>query len=115
MDLSSRKQTLEVQRTRLTGAASGIGPGIARQPRDVSDLALRPQGTTAPSAWPDPLNVAGTAVPSSARIEELRRVEAALARLREGSYGFCQICGDEIGADWLDQRPATPFCKSCAQ
>ncbi|AHD00231.1 dimethylmenaquinone methyltransferase [Leisingera methylohalidivorans DSM 14336] len=47
-------------------------------------------------------------------MDELRRIDAALARLREGSYGYCRICGDNIADDWLDQRPASPFCKSCA-
>ncbi|MDC0658287.1 TraR/DksA C4-type zinc finger protein [Leisingera sp. SS27] len=47
--------------------------------------------------------------------DELRRIEAALARLSDGSYGYCRICGDNISDDWLDQRPASPFCKSCSQ
>lgn len=47
------------------------------------------------------------------KMDELRQVEVALARLSEGSYGFCQICGDDIPDDRLDQFPATPFCQFC--
>lgn len=45
---------------------------------------------------------------------ELRMIEAALARIEEGEYGFCAICGDEIAAERLDLLPATPFCPKCA-
>jgi hypothetical protein len=47
-------------------------------------------------------------------VDELRQIEVALARLREGSYGFCQICGDDISDERLDKLPATPFCQGCA-
>ena len=43
----------------------------------------------------------------------LLQIEAALARLRKGSYGYCQICGDDIDDAHLDNNPATPFCGSC--
>ncbi|MEP2715172.1 TraR/DksA family transcriptional regulator, partial [Pseudophaeobacter sp.] len=47
-------------------------------------------------------------------LEELRQIDAALARLAEGSYGYCQICGEGIAAKRLDLLPATPFCSGCA-
>lgn len=71
-------------------------------------------GTAAAYAAPRLQRAPAVAVPPKASLDELRRIDAALARLREGSYGFCQICGDDIADDWLDQRPASPFCKSCA-
>ncbi|MFS4580500.1 TraR/DksA family transcriptional regulator [Phaeobacter sp. C3_T13_0] len=46
---------------------------------------------------------------------ELRRdIDCALARLDEGSYGYCQICGDRITDSHLSEHPATPFCASCS-
>ncbi|MEX0304620.1 MAG: TraR/DksA family transcriptional regulator [Leisingera sp.] len=103
MDFSNRKQTLEVRRMELAGllANAGLETGAAR-----SGLGLR-QMPRVPSAG-------AIEVPGKASLEELRRIDAALARLREGSYGYCQICGDNMSDDWLDQRPASPFCKSCA-
>jgi DnaK suppressor protein len=99
MDFSTRKQTLEVRRTELAGI--------------LSQAALGVEGAYAVPRMPRaPAPAIG--VPAKASLDELRRIDAALARLREGSYGFCQICGDDIGDDWLDQRPASPFCKSCA-
>ena len=41
---------------------------------------------------------------------QLADVEAALARIEDGAYGRCDICGKEIDADRLRARPATRFC-----
>ncbi|UWQ50849.1 TraR/DksA C4-type zinc finger protein [Leisingera caerulea] len=102
MDFSTRKQTLEVRRTELAGMLSQAGLGL-----EGAYAAPRRTRAAAPAA-------SAIEVPAKASLDELRRIDAALARLREGSYGFCQICGDDIADDWLDQRPASPFCKSCA-
>jgi DnaK suppressor protein len=42
--------------------------------------------------------------------EQLDDVEAAIARLAEGTYGRCEVCGDEIGDDRLEAMPATRYC-----
>lgn len=46
--------------------------------------------------------------------QEIARIRAALARMREGSYGVCTKCGNTISAERLEVLPETPFCKSCA-
>lgn len=46
---------------------------------------------------------------------ELRQIDAALARLADGSYGFCVKCGAEIGAARLTAVPAAPLCQACAR
>jgi len=46
--------------------------------------------------------------------EEIRRIRAALKRIREDEYGFCAKCGETISEARLDVLPDTPFCKSCA-
>ena len=48
-------------------------------------------------------------------IAELRRIDAALLRLNEGTYGICQECGKDILEARLDLLPDTPFCKDCAR
>jgi DnaK suppressor protein len=46
--------------------------------------------------------------------DQLRRdlddIEKALARMDEGSYGTCEVCGKEIGADRLEVMPSTRVC-----
>lgn len=37
-------------------------------------------------------------------------VDAALARVADGSYGTCAVCGDPIPAARLEARPTTDRC-----
>lgn len=48
------------------------------------------------------------------QLRERRRVEAALARVREGRYGICCACGCELSIERLQAEPAAPFCVDCA-
>jgi RNA polymerase-binding protein DksA len=45
---------------------------------------------------------------------EWRAVEAALARLRQGSYGTCADCGAEIPFARLRAQPTAVRCVTCA-
>lgn len=46
--------------------------------------------------------------------EEILRIRAALQRIREGEYGYCARCGDDISQERLDVLPDTPLCMKCA-
>jgi RNA polymerase-binding protein DksA len=46
-------------------------------------------------------------------LSELRALEAALARLRDGSYGICAECGGDIGFERLRANPAAVRCVEC--
>jgi RNA polymerase-binding protein DksA len=46
---------------------------------------------------------------------QLEQVEAALARLDNGTYGACTNCGKPIGTERLGAIPWTPFCIDCAR
>ena len=43
----------------------------------------------------------------------LQMVDAALDRIREGSFGECLSCGQVIGAKRLDAVPWTRYCIEC--
>ncbi|MBZ0123768.1 MAG: TraR/DksA C4-type zinc finger protein [Roseovarius sp.] len=45
---------------------------------------------------------------------EIARIRAALKRLREGNYGVCARCGEEISGARLAILPDTPLCRDCA-
>ena len=45
---------------------------------------------------------------------ELKRIDAALARLDSDEYGYCVSCGEEILPKRLEMDPATPVCVTCA-
>ncbi len=44
----------------------------------------------------------------------LARTERALAKLEEGSYGICDLCGHEIAPARLRAMPDSTTCISCA-
>lgn len=46
-------------------------------------------------------------------VSELRDVEAALARLREGTFGVCIDCGAEIDRERLEAYPTARRCLAC--
>lgn len=46
-------------------------------------------------------------------LETMREVDAALARMDDGSYGTCENCGKPIGDERLDARPVARLCLDC--
>jgi DnaK suppressor protein len=40
----------------------------------------------------------------------LRKIDSALARIDEGSYGYCEETGEEIGLKRLEARPVATLC-----
>jgi DnaK suppressor protein len=47
--------------------------------------------------------------------EDLAEIKAALARLADGSYGTCQVCGSRIRAGRLAARPTARTCVGCVR
>ncbi len=45
--------------------------------------------------------------------DELRRIDGALARLSEGSYGLCEDCGQRIPEARLQAEPTAVRCVQC--
>ncbi len=45
----------------------------------------------------------------------VRRVEAALIRIKEGTFGVCAECGDDISIRRLEALPWTDSCIQCQE
>ena len=45
--------------------------------------------------------------------EKLHAIEGALGRIREGTYGVCEECGDEIGGGRQKVMPLAQLCVTC--
>jgi DnaK suppressor protein len=43
----------------------------------------------------------------------ITKINEALARLEDGTYGVCESCGEEIGQERLAARPVTTLCFDC--
>lgn len=44
----------------------------------------------------------------------LREIDAASARIADGSYGVCEVCGRPILPERLQARPTARTCIACA-
>lgn len=47
-------------------------------------------------------------------MESLKRVERALVKLDDGSYGQCERCGETIASARLEAMPEAELCIQCA-
>ncbi|MEO1140071.1 MAG: TraR/DksA C4-type zinc finger protein [Pseudomonadota bacterium] len=104
MNLDSRKNTLLKRRKALTAHLNEVEDSLDETPpKDWEDRASERQGD-------EVLESLG-----NAELTELRRIDAALQRIKDGSYGTCQQCGEPISGARLDLLPDTPFCKRCAR
>lgn len=52
---------------------------------------------------------------ASQRRQQLRRIEGALQRMDQGSFGTCQLCEEEIAQRRLEALPWTQYCLQCQQ
>lgn len=49
------------------------------------------------------------------RQAELKLIEAALARIKDGDFGYCLSCGEAIAPRRLDLDPTAGLCIDCAE
>ena len=45
----------------------------------------------------------------------LAKIDKALAKIEEGSFGACESCGEEISAKRLEARPEATLCTRCKE
>jgi DnaK suppressor protein len=43
----------------------------------------------------------------------IRKIQAALQRIDDGTYGVCEDCGEDISIQRLKARPVTRLCINC--
>ena len=43
----------------------------------------------------------------------IKKVKKALERIEEGTFGICEMCGDDISVARLKARPVTTLCIEC--
>ena len=107
-NLKKVRQKLEALRIELTDVAEAAREG--RQPVELD------QTKVGRLSRMDALQDQAMQVEvENRRRVELQRIDAALARIEDGEYGYCVRCGDEIEGKRLALDPAVPFCQDCAQ
>ena len=72
------------------------------------------------ASFPDPIDRASQEEEFSVELRTrdrerklIRKIDAALLRLEENDYGYCEQCGAEIGVGRLEARPTATLCIDC--
>jgi DnaK suppressor protein len=106
LDLSKFREQLERQRAELQAELTDLigentnddqseSYGVKNHPADdASDLFIRERN----------LAISGDLQ------QELAAVQQALGRVENGTYGFCEVCGEPIGIERLEARPSATLC-----
>ncbi len=80
------------------GQDNGFGPSLDSADRSVISLQESLDDQVA-GIWQD----------------ELRKIAEVERKLDDGTYGFCEICGEEIGEQRLSALPFAIHCVRCAE
>lgn len=88
--------------------AETLGTLLASRSESTADDEHDPEGPTLSSEWSRLQALRADAA------ADLAAVEAAGARLQDGSFGLCTHCGRAIGVDRLRARPTAELCIQCA-
>lgn len=93
--------------------------------RDALSLRLSEVGEEAPVSLDAPIGrlsridaIQAQQIARSQKLRGANRVQiinAALARLRQGTYGECLRCGEPVGLERLRVSPEVTLCRECSQ
>lgn len=108
LDIDHYRQRLLTAREQLLA--------LADTRRDAQSTVELDQTCTGRLSRMDALQGQAMARANQQRVEvQLRRIEAALRRCDDGSYGDCLNCDEPIDPRRLEVDPATPLCITCMQ
>lgn len=113
IDYEHFKKKLEVEKKLLEEELEAVG---RRNPDNLSDWEATPidrdtsqadENTIADSieGYEDNLAIVNTL---EARYQDL---ESALDKIEHGTYGLCQVCGEEIEVERLEANPSARTCR----
>lgn len=88
--------------------AESLGVLLASRSESTADDEHDPEGPTLSSEWSRLQALRSDAA------HDITAVDAALERMRRGTYGTCTRCGEPIGVDRLRARPTAELCIRCA-
>jgi len=106
-DLNAARQTLKRLRTALEEVSATAAVG--RRPVELD------QQSVGRLSRMNALQVQAMAQAVEVRRQErLQRIAAALERVKDGEYGYCAKCGEEIPPKRLAIEPTVECCVDCA-
>jgi len=108
IDISGAEKTLREERAHLVHQLDDLGAAESGDLR--SDLDFGESFADAAAVTAERTEVLGLVDSLKHQLED---VDKALAHIAAGSYGTCDNCGKEIGADRMTFRPASVLCVDC--
>jgi RNA polymerase-binding transcription factor DksA len=107
------RQRLKKLRADFEASAAELRARLAQPQRDSRDVAVVDQhpADVATDTAERELDLARVAMLEA----RLAQIDDALARLKQGAYGRCQVCGKPIPDERLEVMPDTPYCLQDAQ
>ena len=96
-------------------AALGTVQDEIQRTSDPDDLSLEKIPSDAGDRSEADLETDTTISMAQRHAAELQEIDAALARIADGSYGVCEECGGNIGAPRLEAQPIARLCIACQE
>jgi DnaK suppressor protein len=104
-DLSEIKKELLKERSRIISEGDKtLGIGLQQSPDDLPDFADQ-------SSFESDRNFLLRLRDRERRL--LAKIDDALQRIEDGSFGICDECGKDIGIKRLKARPVVTLCIEC--
>jgi DnaK suppressor protein len=108
LDLDHFRRELETERDRLVAARDGVNHEGSLMD-ETGDLSIGSGDHIADSATETFMRELDDGLEENAD-NLLTEVEAALARIEQGTYGTCVVCGKPIGEERLEAVPYATLC-----
>jgi RNA polymerase-binding protein DksA len=108
LDIAKAETALKQERARLVHQLDELGAAESGELR--SDLDFGESFADAAAVTAERTEILGLVDSLKSQLDD---IDTALARIETGSYGTCDRCGEDIGEDRLEFRPASVLCVSC--
>lgn len=108
LDIAKAEEALKEERARLVHQLDELGAAESGELR--SDLDFGESFADAAAVTAERTEILGLVDSLKSQLDD---IDAALAHIEAGTYGKCARCGEDIGEDRLEFRPASILCVSC--
>ena len=108
----ARKDALANMRTILIKRRDALRSALAGDLTQLRDLHSQSPGDVIDAAYDTAQDEVNSQL-AEVESRELASIENALERMKEGSYGQCEVCGGKIPMARLDALPYATMCIGC--
>jgi RNA polymerase-binding protein DksA len=108
VDLDTAKKSLRFEREKLAHQLEELGAN--ERGELTGDVEFGDGFADAAAATAERTEVLGIVENTKHMLDD---VDAALAKIADGTYGRCESCDEAIGVDRMEFRPTSRYCVGC--